>query len=226
VKLFELTENKRIRHGVEITQIRATSDFGDVKTGDLGGWIESEASIADGCWVYGGEIYRGGEMHGGEMHGGVMHGGVMHGGEMYGGEMHGGGMHGGEMYGGVMYGGEMHGGEMHGGEMYGGEMHGGEMYGGEMHGGEMHGGEMHGGVMRGGVMRGGNHIGFSNVGSESGYLLAYVIEGHIMISRGCFHGTIEDFYDAVGCKHGDNEHGALYNAMRPIIVMKLAQFTT
>ncbi len=204
-KLFELTNNTRIKFGITLTQIRAVVDFKAVKQGDLGGWVEDESSIHEGCWVgVNGEILKGAVMHGGEMHGGVMHGGVMHGGEM-------------------------HGGVMRGGEMWGGVMRGGEMWGGVMRGGVMRGGEMWGGVMRGGEMWGGemresNHIGFANVGSEKGYLFANIANNTIMISRGCFYGTIDEFYDRVRDNHGDNEHAQLYNAMRPVIEMKLNKF--
>ena len=46
---YELTDNKK--NG--LTQIRALRDFGAVKAGDLGGWIESEKNLSQGgdCWV-------------------------------------------------------------------------------------------------------------------------------------------------------------------------------
>ena len=232
MKLFELTTNTRMKFGRKLTQIRATVDFKSVKAGDLGGWIEDERSISDDCWVHtDGEVFRRATMYGGEMYGGEMYGGMLCGGEMYGGVMRGGEMHGGEMRGGEMYGGMLCGGVMRGGVMQGGEMHGGEMHGGEMYGGMLCGGVMHGGVMRGGVMHGGviekdNHIGFANVGSENGYLLAYIIDGQIMISRGCFHGTIDEFYSAVNDRHSNNEHGEFYKAIRPAIEMKLSKFVT
>ena len=216
MKLFKLTENTKIKYGRTLTQIAAVVDFKDVSTDDLGGWVEDEQSIRDDCWVYqDGEVYKNATMRGGVMRGGVMYGGVMYGGVMRGGVMRGG----------VMYDGEMHGGEMRGGEMRGGVMHGSVMRGGVMRGGEMHGGVMYGGVMCGGEMRDDNHIGFANVGSERGYLLAYIIEGVIMISRGCFHGSIDEFYDAVGMTHGDNEHAEFYKMLRPIIEAKLKDFT-
>ena len=48
---YELTDNKE--NG--LTQIRALKDFGSVKAGDLGGWIESEKNLSQEgyCWVYG-----------------------------------------------------------------------------------------------------------------------------------------------------------------------------
>jgi len=121
-------------------------------------------------------------------------------------------MRGGEIHGGVMRGGVMRGGVIRGGVIYGGEIHGGVIYDGVIHGGEMWGGVMRGGVMRGGVMRGGviyddNHIGFANVGSERGYLLAYI-----------------EFYDAVEKTHSGNEHDEFYRLIRPVIETKLNKF--
>jgi len=40
--------------GRKLYRIKATKDFGDVKAGDLGGWLESENNLnhSDCCWVY------------------------------------------------------------------------------------------------------------------------------------------------------------------------------
>jgi NDP-sugar pyrophosphorylase family protein len=39
---------------LKLYQIQALKDFGDVKAGDLGGWIESEYNLSDegNCWIY------------------------------------------------------------------------------------------------------------------------------------------------------------------------------
>ncbi|BFH12644.1 hypothetical protein WJ0W_000845 [Paenibacillus melissococcoides] len=44
----------RIAAGATLHRIRAVRDFGDVKAGDLGGWVESEDNLShEGkCWVY------------------------------------------------------------------------------------------------------------------------------------------------------------------------------
>lgn len=59
-KKYELTsEIKKIKHAltrkiINLYRIRALKDFDDVKTGDLGGFIEKEVNLShDGnCWVY------------------------------------------------------------------------------------------------------------------------------------------------------------------------------
>ena len=59
-KKYELTKETmtiRTLHGEDITlcRIKALRDFGAVKKGNLGGWIESEDNLShDGkCWVSG-----------------------------------------------------------------------------------------------------------------------------------------------------------------------------
>jgi len=189
---------------------------------------EIHGGVIWGGEIHGGEIHggviRGGVIHGGVIHGGVIRGGVIHGGVIRGGVIRGGVIHGGVSWGGVIRGGVIHGGVIWGGVIWGGEIWGGEIWGGVIHGGVIRGGVIHGGVIWGGEIWGGNHIGFANVGSESGYLLAYIIAGQIAISRGCFSGTIDEFYDNVESHHGDNEHGQFYKALRPIIEMKLNKF--
>lgn len=59
MKKYELTgETKKIEvHFEEVTlhRIRAIKDFGNVKAGDLGGWIEKEENLSQKgkAWVYG-----------------------------------------------------------------------------------------------------------------------------------------------------------------------------
>jgi len=154
----------------------------------------------------------------------VIHGGEIHGGEIHGGEIHGGVMWSGEIHGGVMWSGEIRGGVIYGGEIRGGVIYGGEIHGGVMRGGVIYDGVIYDGVIHGGVIYDDNHIGFANVGSERGYLLAYIDDNKIMISRGCFHGTIAEFYDAVEKTHSGNEHDEFYRLIRPVIETKLNKF--
>ena len=54
-KKFELTSNFKVFLGRKLFQIKAMVSFGDVKEGDLGGYIEKEENLNhDGnAWVYG-----------------------------------------------------------------------------------------------------------------------------------------------------------------------------
>ena len=52
---YEFTGETREFLGRTLHRIKAVSDFGDVKAGDLGGWVEKEENLsqAGDCWVYG-----------------------------------------------------------------------------------------------------------------------------------------------------------------------------
>ena len=54
MKKYELTKNKFEFEGKILYQIRALKDFRDVKKGDLGGFVASEANLSqeDGCWIH------------------------------------------------------------------------------------------------------------------------------------------------------------------------------
>ena len=55
MKKYELTSETKVINGVELHRIKALNSFGNIKEGDLGGWIESEKNLSqDGnAWVYG-----------------------------------------------------------------------------------------------------------------------------------------------------------------------------
>ena len=57
-KKYNLTDNTKEIEGHTLHQIKALKSFGDVKKGDLGGWIEdySNLSQSDTAWVYGGAM--------------------------------------------------------------------------------------------------------------------------------------------------------------------------
>ena len=54
MKKYEITSNTKEFAGRKLFQIRALKDFGDVKAGDLGGYIEKEENLSqDGiAWVF------------------------------------------------------------------------------------------------------------------------------------------------------------------------------
>ena len=53
-KKYELTDETINIGNVTLHRIRAVRDFGDVKAGDLGGFIEKEENLSHegDCWVY------------------------------------------------------------------------------------------------------------------------------------------------------------------------------
>jgi len=78
MRTFELTENTIDFAGRTLCQIRAIADFDfynlTVDKGTWGGWIESESSIADCCWVSGGFIFNEAKIFGGDILGGIIYG--------------------------------------------------------------------------------------------------------------------------------------------------------
>ena len=53
-KKYELTNETREFQGRVLHRIRALKDFGSVRAGDLGGWVEKEGNLSQlgACWVY------------------------------------------------------------------------------------------------------------------------------------------------------------------------------
>lgn len=54
-KKYELLQNvTKQHHGITLYTIKALRDFGDVKAGDIGGWVESEDNLSQygKCWIY------------------------------------------------------------------------------------------------------------------------------------------------------------------------------
>lgn len=59
-KKYELTDEVIEADDVELRRIRAVRDFGNVKAGDLGGFVQSETNLShhDDAWVFGdAEVY-------------------------------------------------------------------------------------------------------------------------------------------------------------------------
>ena len=58
-----------IQPGLTLYRIRALKSFGDVRTGDIGGFVQFEANLSQegDCWVYGdSRVYLGGRVEGDE----------------------------------------------------------------------------------------------------------------------------------------------------------------
>ena len=53
-KKYELTDETVFVDGHKLYRIRALKDFGNIKAGDLGGFVESELALSHegNCWVY------------------------------------------------------------------------------------------------------------------------------------------------------------------------------
>lgn len=67
MKKFELTTESKMFFGKKLFRIRALISFGDVKAGDLGGYVEKESNLSnDGdAWVYGdARVYGNAQVYG------------------------------------------------------------------------------------------------------------------------------------------------------------------
>ena len=67
MKKFELTTNSKMYLGKKLFQIKALISFGNVKEGDLGGFIEKEDNLSQygNAWVYGdAEVYGNARVYG------------------------------------------------------------------------------------------------------------------------------------------------------------------
>ena len=53
MKKYKLTEETKVINGHTLHRIEALKDFGTVKKGELGGWIETEDNLSQycNCWV-------------------------------------------------------------------------------------------------------------------------------------------------------------------------------
>ena len=66
-KKYKLTEETLEIDGHVLNRIIALRDFGKVKKGDIGGWIEGQENLShdDDCWVYGNaKVYGDAEVYG------------------------------------------------------------------------------------------------------------------------------------------------------------------
>ena len=53
-KKYEITEETKEYNGIILYRIKALKDFGNVKAGELGGFIEKESNLSQSgnCWIY------------------------------------------------------------------------------------------------------------------------------------------------------------------------------
>ena len=53
-KKYELTKDTIVHEGITLYRIKALRDFGNVKKGDLGGYLEKESNLSHkgDCWVF------------------------------------------------------------------------------------------------------------------------------------------------------------------------------
>ena len=61
MKKYELTSETKVINGVKLHRIKAIESFGNIKKGELGGWIESEINLSQNgdAWVGGNALVSG-----------------------------------------------------------------------------------------------------------------------------------------------------------------------
>ena len=67
-----------------------------------------------------------------------------------------------------------------------------------------------------------HHITVSPIGSEGGFLTAFrQKDNSIVVSRGCFSGSIEEFEKAINATHGDSKYAEQYKIVISLIKSRL-----
>ncbi|MDE2021115.1 MAG: hypothetical protein KGJ13_12330 [Patescibacteria group bacterium] len=67
MKKFKLTKETMEMYGITFHRVEAVADFGSVKAGDKGGWVEKEENLNQegDAWVYGNaRVYGNAEVYG------------------------------------------------------------------------------------------------------------------------------------------------------------------
>ena len=185
MKKYILTETTKDLLGTTLHQIKAVRSFGDVKEGELGGWIEKEenlsqegnawvsgdAWVSGNAWVYGNAWVSGDAWVSGNA-------------RVYGNAW---------VYGNARVSGDAW--------VYGNA----RVYGDA----RVYGNARVYGDAR--ILSTEHIFVASSVGSEHGTLTAYTIKsGDIEITRGCFRGTIDEFESAVKNRHEDSRYAEEY----------------
>ena len=66
-----------------------------------------------------------------------------------------------------------------------------------------------------------DHISISPIGSEGGVFTAFRTEAGIECSRGCFHGTLDEFEEAVKETHGENRYAQEYAQVIALVRLRM-----
>lgn len=186
MKKYELTnEVKELFNGKKLYRIKALKHFGDVKEGDLGGWIEKEENLSQrgDCWVYyNAEIYGNAVVYDNARVSGnaVVYGNVVVFGEA-------------EVFGNARVSGEA---IVSGKARVCGNA---VVYGNARVFGDAE------------ICDGTDILWISNIGSRNDTItFTRSKNDNILVTVGCFYGTLSEFKDKVKKIHGDNNHAKAY----------------
>ena len=112
-----------------------------------------------------------------------------------------------------LYGADLSGADLRGASLSGAHLSGADLYGAHLSGADLSGAHLSGADLRGSKLVGERPIlQIGPLGSRSDYLVAYLTDAGMMISAGCFFGTLDEFRAACDKTHGDSIHGREYAA--------------
>lgn len=202
MKKYELTTETKVVYGHTLYRIRALVAFGNVDTGELGGWIEKESNLAqDGnAWVYGdAEVYDNAWVYGdAEVYGNARVSGDA---EVYGHA---------RIYGDTKV--SNHARIFGNARIYDNA----EVYGyARVYGNAWVSGDAW-------VYGNASIMTISHIGSRFGTTTFFALKnGKIGVQCGCFYGDIDQFAARVEQTHGDNQHGKAYKLAIELAKLRL-----
>ena len=214
-KKYELTNETREFQGRVLHRIRALKDFGGVRAGDLGGWVEKEDNLSQlgACWVYGdAQVCENARVYGDAQ---VCENARVSGNTKVYGDA--------QVYGSAWVYGNA---RVYGSAwVYGNaKVYGSAWVYGDalvcenarVSGNARVGGHMH-------IQKERDYLAVGPVGSRNDFTtFAKDQNGNVAVSCGCFYGTLDEFSEKVGATHGNNNFGAEYRAA---IELAKAHFT-
>jgi len=192
VMKYELTEETQTVNGTTLYRIRALRSFGDVKAGDLGGWIESErnlsqkgdawvsgnAQVSGNAWVFGdAQVFGNAQVSGNAW--------VFGDAQVFGDAW-------------VFNNARVSGDAI----VYSKAQVSGDA--------QVYGNARVSGNAR--IKRSSDYLLIGPIGSRESFTTFYRTENGISVSCGCFCGTLDEFAAKVDETHGDNKHGKAYKA--------------
>ena len=117
-----------------------------------------------------------------------------------------------------LYGADLSGADLRGASLSGAHLSGADLRGADLSGANLYGADLYDAHLSGADLRGSKLVGerpilqIGPLGSRSDYLVAYLTDAGMMISAGCFFGTLDEFRAACDKTHGDSIHGREYAA--------------
>ena len=186
-KKYELTDETIKWYGKTLHRIKALKDFGNIKEGDLGGYIEKEDNLShnNDCWICGNaQVFGNAEVYGNA--------------QVFGNA---------EVYGNTQVFGDA---EVYGNAQVFGSA---DVFGNALVFGDA---EVCGDAQVFGnaiISSNDDYITFGNIGSRYDTTTMFRCKDNmIYVSCGCFSGTLDEFHDRVIETHGDNKYAKVYNS--------------